>query len=134
MQGNQAFNDLRDEWYDRIKSEGFEDIEDTSNPDGPLKEWHSFKFVSMRAQTRKVSRSGYQDQIDSFANAPEFPEIVKLIVKHGNSRFTEAQVEQIWTLHRNGWSERKIGKEVDRSNVSIHFLLRRIRQWMRLAS
>ena len=37
---------VQEEWYKKLKDEGFEDIEDTSKPYTPLKAWHSFRFVS----------------------------------------------------------------------------------------
>ncbi len=108
------------------------DIENTTDPDAPLLEWHSFKFVSLKSQIRREKRSAYQHKIDSFANDPQFSEIIGLMLKHGNNRFNHAQIETIWTLHRDGVAERKIAHEMGCSKSCIHFLLKRITEWMKL--
>lgn len=128
QKGPRPPNDLVREWY--AKLEGFTDIED--GPDGPLKDWHSFKFVSLASQAKWEKRSPYQTQIDNFANNPEFHEVLRLIVKHGNSRFDPRGIEYIWTMHRDGVTERGIAQEMRCSQSCVHFLLKRIRSWMKL--
>jgi hypothetical protein len=38
------FKKLKDQWYEKLKEEGFQDIEDTSSPREFLKKWHSTCF------------------------------------------------------------------------------------------
>ena len=44
----ETFKQLEARWYRRLKDEGFDDIEDTSRPERPLKSWHSFRFGGRR--------------------------------------------------------------------------------------
>lgn len=132
LKGDQAFNDLQSQWNEKLRSEGFDDIEDTTKDDRPLKEWHSFKFLSYKAQIRQKKREGYQHQIDTFANDPQFFEILRLLGSHGNSKFSEANLEHIWHLHRAGDTERSIAKQMECSQSCIHFLLKRFKEWMKL--
>lgn len=128
------FSELENFWYKKLKDEtGFIDIENNQDPDRPLIEWHSFKFTSEETQNRKIKRTPYQIQIDLFANHPGFEDILAIIVNHGNSLFDEVGVKQIWDLHRQGITERGIAKEMHCSQSCIHFMLRRIREWMKLA-
>lgn len=124
-----SLEELTTYWNKRLEESGFRDIEES---DSSLKEWHSFKFISISSQLRQSKRSGYQLQIDSFANDPQFTEILKLMVKHGNSRFSEVQVETIWTMHRDGLTERRIALEMNSTKSCIHFLLQRMKEWMNL--
>lgn len=146
-------------WYDRLRESGFEDIEDVgstphsrkitapvyrkrsmgvtqdfkqSDGDVPLKDWHSFSFTSIESQMRKQAREVYQAQIDTFANSPEFPEIIALMVRHGNNLYDTQGIERIWDLHRNGITERGIALEMSCSQSCIHFMLKRMREWMKL--
>lgn len=128
----QLFSEIQAIWYEKLERSGFEDIETPNDRDGALKEWHSFKFVSLKAQLRKEKLSAYQLQIDSFANDPAFPEILKLMTKHGHNKFDSLGLETIWTMHRQGMTERRIAFEQKVSQSCIHFLLKRMREWMRL--
>ena len=127
------FTQIEAHWYKKLKDEGFEDIENVKDKDRPLVEWHSFKFTSESTQIRKIKRSPYQMQIDLFANHPDLNQILTLIVKHGNSLFDEVGVRQIWDMHRIGVTERQIAKEMHCSHSCIHFMLRRIRDWMKIS-
>ena len=129
---NQPLSDMQAEWYQRLKDEGFDDIEDTSHPDRPLLSWHSTRFISARIQEKMFKRLDYQREIDAFASDPQFQEILHLLVKHGNSKFNKLQVEEIWNLHRHGSTEREIADEMRVSKSCIHFLLVRIKEWMKL--
>lgn len=124
-----SLEELTRYWNERLEESGFHDIEE---PDQSLKEWHSFKFISISSQVRQSKRSDYQRRIDDFANDPQFPEILKLMVKHWNSKFTELQVESIWSMHRGGLTERAIAVEMTCSKTCIHYLLRRLKEWMNL--
>lgn len=132
QRNSQLLNDLQDEWYKKLHDEGFRDIEDTSSPKAPLFRFHSFDLPSQEAQVRSERRSIYQLRIDSFANDPAFPEITLLMTKHWNSKFKAEDIEVIWTLHRDGFTERGIAAEMNCSKSCIHFLLQRMREWMKL--
>ena len=127
------FKQIEAHWYKKLKDEGFEDIENVKDKDRPLVEWHSFKFTSESTQIRKIRRTPYQIQIDLFANHPELEEILKIFVNHGNSLFDEVGIKQIWDMHRQGITQREIAKEMHCSQPGIFFLLRRIRDWMKIS-
>ncbi len=129
MTGQKSLKDLQTEWYDKLKAEGFIDIESKNKA---LIEWHSFKFTSQRFQIIQASRAQYQKQIDDFRNHPAFTEACKSMVKHGNSKFTELEVELIWTLHTEGETTRDIASKVQRVKSRIDDIIRGLRQWMRL--
>lgn len=128
------FNKLKQEWYQKLKDSGFEDIENTHLEDHPLIRYHSyfFKRKSREVEVRVERGSGYREKIDSFANDPAFSEIVLLMVRHGNSRFAQEEIESIWQMHRSGSSERVIANSMGCSKSCIHFILERMRAWMRL--
>jgi hypothetical protein len=132
MVDTQTFSDVEAEWYDKLKTSGFEDIEKTSDPNRPLTRWHSFDLVSERLQNRKITWEVYERRVEIFTNSKDFTEIINLICKHGNSIFGEVEITSIWEMHRNGHTERGIAAEMECSKSCIHFLLHRIRAWMKL--
>lgn len=119
-------------WYQKLEDSGFEDIEQSPDSESPLKDWHSFSFTSIESQARKRKREVYQAKIDAFANSPEFPEITQLMVRHRNNLYNALQVEKIWDMHRDGVPERDIALEMGCSQSCIHFMLKRMREWMSL--
>jgi hypothetical protein len=121
-------------WYDRLKEEGFQDIEDTSNPERPLKEWHSRKFLSERSRARQEARENYNKMIDNFINSRSLDDICRLITKHGNSALEPSDVKKILELHKDGLPERKIATKIKVSKNCIHLTLEKARTWMKLAS
>lgn len=128
---------LKDEeawWYARLKVEGFQDIEDISKPDRPLKEWHSQKFASQRSRIRQTQRDNYNKMIDNFINSKAINEICSLITKHGNVLVKPDQVKQILELHRDGLTERKIAEKIKCGKKSVHSTIEKARTWMKLAS
>lgn len=124
--------EVQAKFYARLKREGFEDIEDTSNPDRPLKEWHSRKFTSERSRIRQEQREKYNALIDSFINSSQIGEICRLMVKHGNSVLTPAKVREVLEMHGEGISERKIARQVKCSKFAVHSILVKIREWMKV--
>lgn len=84
-------------WYQRLREEGFEDIEDTDSPRQLLKEWHSTKFLDHADGVRSSARQKYYEMATHFLHAHQF----------------ESEMEYtIWEMHSNGLSLRKIAKEV----------------------
>lgn len=128
----ESFKDLEHEWYQVLKDSGYLDIEDTSNINRPLKEWHSFKMVSERFQEIKDDKSQYQRQIDEFYNHPSFPDICKTMVKHGNCKFEDWEVKLLWGLHVEGVTTRGISVHINRAKSSVHDILKGLREWMKL--
>ena len=52
------------EWYAKLKKAGFEDIEDTSIKERPLKAWHSFKYQAMDPVAIKAIQVYYEKAQD----------------------------------------------------------------------
>lgn len=117
-------------WYAKLKEQGFEDIENTGITTRPLKDWHSFKFIDESSQARQKTRSEYQKKADDFINREDLKEICLLIVKHGNNTLTAVQIESIWELHLQGFTERGIAHYLKRSKTCIHGVIERVRTWM----
>lgn len=129
----QTLKELQAEWYAKAADSGFNDIEDVSHPDRPLKEWHSRKFLSDRSRLRQMERDKYNQQIDEFINAGKIDEICSLIVKHGNSSIGPKKVKRIIEFHRNGLPERTIAKKVRCGKKCVHLTLKKAREWMKVA-
>jgi hypothetical protein len=128
------FTELEQAWYERLRLEGFEDIEAVQNPDRPLRQWHSllFRRKSQQYVYQKYTIEEYVRKADDFANNPQFPHITQTLSRHGNCLFTAHGIAAIWDLHRMGKSERAIATQMDCSRSCITFLLRRLRRWMEL--
>ena len=71
-------------------------------------------------------------QIETFRHHQEFLEICKLMVSHGNCKFTNVQVIEIWELHIEGATTRAIAKKLGRTKSRIDGIIDGLRQWMRL--
>ncbi len=121
------FKKLQEKWYKKLEKEGFKDIENFSLESRPLKEWHNFKF-----KRAKFGNELYQDQIQNLLNHKDFDEYCKMMVKHGNCKFTKKQVREIWELHVQGLSTRKIAKKMKRVKARIDDIIKGLRTWMKL--
>lgn len=129
-----TFKELESDWYEKLKASGFEDIENTSHPQRPLKEWHSRKFLAERTRMRQAEREKYNRVLDYFINSASFGELCALIVKHGNCALWPEEVQKIIELHRYGLTERTIARTLKCGKKSVHLTLAKARQWMKLAS
>lgn len=129
-----AFKELEAAWYKRLEASGFDDIEDTANPDRPLKEWHSRKFNSERARIRQAERERYDQKLSAFLNSPDVGEICRLIAAHGNNSIGPQKAKRILEFHRDGLAERAIAKKVKCSRECVHRTLTKAKQWMKLAA
>lgn len=127
-----SFKQLQVEWYARLESEEFPEIEDTTHSERPLKEWHSRKFKSDQAKIRAMDRERYETQLSDFINSGDIDEICALIVRHGNCKLTPDQVKMVIEFHREGLSERKIAVRINQGRDVIYFTLKRAKAWMRL--
>ena len=83
-----AFRKLFAEWNRRLAEDGFQDAEDFSLPDPPLKSWHSFRFKENRETL------GYYQRASSLLE----------------SKFTFGSdiARRVWELHAQGKSVRGI--------------------------
>jgi hypothetical protein len=123
--------DLQNKWYRKLKEKGFEDIEDTANPNRPLKEWHSIKAQTKRYKRIQTTTVEYQEQIDNFTNHPSFDEACKFIIKHGNCKFKLENIKSIWSMHTQGHTNRSIARQCGRVKSRVDDVIKKFREWMR---
>lgn len=90
-----AFKDLKDEWYAKLKKEGFEDIEVAGSSKEYLKEWHSNYFIARYSPLSFESKQEYYSLASAF------------IHRH---RFKTQQEKRIWLLHTEGLSIKTIAE------------------------
>jgi len=90
--GSPEFKAMEQEWYQKLKEDGFEDIEDTSRKDMPLKTWHSIKFKLKDSKTRMHKQTYYEDAKE-------------LLLTY---KFKNETHKTIWSLHCEGLSSRDI--------------------------
>lgn len=129
----QTFKEREAEWYAKLKASGFVDIENTSNPDRPLKDWHSTKFLSERSRIRQAEREEYNRMIETFLESGAINEICSSMVKHGRNKIGPKKAKNILVLHVNGLPERKIAKKVRCSRDIVNRTLKKAKEWMKVA-
>lgn len=95
-QSNRPPKKLEQEWYQKLKDDGFEDIEDSNNPNRPLKAWHNFRFRQVNPARRKVTEAYYEKACALLHTYPFINEITK----------------RIWELHCQGFSKREIEEAI----------------------
>lgn len=135
-----GFRELEAEWYEKIRTKkskeypnGFRDIENTDDPDRPLKVYDNRHFQKPVIQKRQIAREAYNKRIDDFINHPEFEKICKSMTRHKNSALTPAKVKKILELHRDGATERSIAEKMDRSKNCVHLTIAKAQEWMKVA-
>lgn len=95
---NKEFKALRDEWYQKLKKDGFEDVEQVvGNKDPNLKAWHSFHFQMSEHATRYSIIQPYYYHAEHFINEHEFEDEMQ---------------KRIWEMHTNGDPVRKIAVQL----------------------
>lgn len=137
MTHKKTFKEVQAKWYGKLKKVGFEDIEDTKNPNRPLIEWHSLKWKSEGVKIRQKNAVEYQRRIEDFFNHPTFLGACESITQRRQgpgrpTRFTRDQVQKIWELHIQGLTTRKIAKELGRVKSRIDNVLKGLKSWMSL--
>lgn len=127
------FKELEAKWYAKLKKGGFQDIEKVSVPGRPLISFHSNHFAKPAVVAQRAKKEKYYRQIEDFVNHNKIHEICKSIAEHGNNSVSPKIVKNIIELHGSGFSERKIAKKIRRSNDSVHRVLVKAREWMKVA-
>jgi|SRR6185312_774732 len=128
-----ARTELEIYWYQKLEESGFQDIEDPTYPDRPLKRWDSHWFKSQETQRRRAEREEYLKQIDQFLNSGSVEEICALIVRHGNSKLSAIEVRMILEFHRDGFSRRKIAVKMHTCPDRVKRALAKAKEWMKIA-
>lgn len=86
-------------WYKKLKEHGFEDIEDTSHPESPIKDWHKFK--ALRRFKNDPNKLHFTTQY--------YTQAQNLLHTYN---FDSPLHKKIWELHCEGFSKRKIEKAI----------------------
>jgi hypothetical protein len=124
---------LQAEWSKRLADAGFEDIEDTSHPLCPLKDWHTLHFSKPEVVAAKRAAEAYQLRAETFLSATEFGEIAKILASKGTVRkLTRKDLRQLWQMHCEGETVRAIAAELGYGRSTIDDAIRKLREWMLL--
>lgn len=119
-------------WYKKLRDSGFNDIENALDPYRPLNDWHSRKFCSDDSLVRQAKAKEYIGRVTLLVQHPDWQDICKGMVRHGNSALTLKLAQRILELHLDGFSEREIAREIKRSKNCVHLLIVKAREWMRI--
>ena len=91
-----SFKEAEAQWYKKLKDEGFQDIEDTSRDDRPLKVWDRSYFLKLDDLSFAAKQSYYR-QASNFLEQHDFKNEVQ---------------RRIWELHTEGISRRDIASKI----------------------
>ncbi len=88
------FKDLQAHWYEILKNEGFQEIEDTNSPREFLKCWHHSYFIIKTKNARN-----FKSNTEYYYKAAQFLETYN---------FQSFYEKEVWRLHAEGKSVRAI--------------------------
>lgn len=100
----QAYKQLRKVWYDKLKAEGFVDIENT-NTDYQDINVQSSQWARKRYVEDVPARQAYYYMANTFLNEHEFVSSLEKV---------------IWDYHSNALSYRKIADTLEKAGVKHH--------------
>lgn len=95
---DQPKRQLKEFWYQKLKEEGFKDIEDVNSKHEFLIDWHSIHFQFKFTPQEFLERQRY------FQMSREF------LITH---KFKNKRDKIIWALHSEGHSIREIANLID---------------------
>lgn len=104
---SKAFKRLRDEWYQKLKENGFTDIEDTRSAVERLKTWDSSYFADKRRPL--IVRQAQEEY---------YYEATHLLATH-KEEFTPVTFE-VWRLHADGLSCRTIAQALNQCGIKTN--------------
>ena len=93
---HQELEQLQQQWYSKLKQNGFVDIENCNHPDRPLTSWHAFKWATVPHDKK--------EQIESY-----FYKARTLLHTY---EFESETHKIIWELHSEGLSKRQIERQL----------------------
>lgn len=109
------FKSLQAKWYNRLKKDGFEDIEEFKEGADYLKKWHCNYFQKKYHPLAFTARQHYFELACAFLNDYQFQ--------------TDLDRE-VWEMHCMGGTVRGIAKEFKRSSTFVNQIIIRIRKIM----
>ncbi len=108
---------LRNKWYQKLKNQGFEDIEDVDSPREMLKCWHSRYFL-LRYSPAIISETQEYYQM-----AQDFYDVFQ---------FKDHTEKEIWLYHIDGHSAYEIARRIEKSHDVVNRIVRKLEGLMRL--
>lgn len=148
MKTKKVFKDIQDEWYEIIKKDGFEDIEDTSLAYRPLKKWTAdvgeYTSNSLDKLINVLDFYSHQEPGEDIkSNFPhpvfyaderlllreDFDSICEYVCSHGNRGLMPYQIKDIWQKYVKGDSYRSIAKQTDIYYATVYRIVVALRKW-----
>lgn len=138
MSQSDTFKKAQAEWYEILKRSGFEDIEDHSFEDKPLKRWSGVPALglidSLACQEAGAPiQSSFPEKRfikeERLLNHADFDAICASVCGHGNHKLVASQVRVIWELHLEGETVRRISKTVKINYVTIFRCIVSLTKW-----
>lgn len=107
---------LQTKWYAKLKRDGFEDIEQTSDDKGYLKQYDNSYYMARYTPLEFGNKQEYYIKAQHF------------LVEHA---FETEQEKQIWKLHSEGFSLREIAKIIKKfKKDKVAAILTRLKEVM----
>lgn len=101
---------LQNQWYKKLKTQGFEDIEyDSQHLKSYALSWSSVEPEVFKANQRYYELAG------------------QLLESHP---FESIKDKTIWRYHTQGLTEREIGRRVGLSQPSVEYILNKLRKYI----
>lgn len=113
---SKKFKDLQKTWYSKLKDTGFEEIEDVCSDKEYLKNWHNSYF-----QVRYDPHNFWANQ--------EYYRLAGIFLEEHT--FVNGNEKNIWKLHVDGLSIRKIAKQMDLKIWFVHRTIEFLEAYMK---
>lgn len=129
---NAHFIELQMKWYAALAKDGFQDIEDITDPHRPLVKWsgvsHNGLVESERAELPLWPESPFLI-LQELLYHSELSMVCESICKHGNHSLTPCLVKKVLEMQIQGMTCRKIGKILDISYVAVFRTQKKLSEW-----
>lgn len=132
------FKKVQDEWYAILKKDGFEDIEDHSFDDKPLKRWSGISALGLidslaSQEAGEPIQSSFPEKRfvkeERLLNHAAFDDICSSVCGHYNHKLVAAEVRRIWEMYVEGETNRGIAKATKINNVTVFRCIVSLTKW-----
>lgn len=108
---------VRDEWYNKLKQEGFKDIENNHEENSYLHVWEKHYFTNVCKPEKIDENKSYYEAASDFLNSHPF---------------TTDEEKTVWELHADGLSLRQTAKKLGKKICRIHKIIKKLKLSMLL--